>query len=714
MCNVISDYREVMHSLREITWGPVAIDGEAVGELLGAIALNQRGWGSRGQTAGANTGDEAFGDYQSGIECKSGDRVYQNIDFRLKGTVHNLIGAARDRQHKIELQLIRLDDDIEPNTNLQISKETSGIHRSLQAQATKPLVQQVKQINGKWYGEPCLGRASGSSNCSILFEVNNEGFASSYNYEESTYLEACYNELQHGFPLKGDYLRRYLWSRVIKEDASWSDLQDYPTLDELLNRVDEIGLDWRLPEGRYIRMTDNIDLPNGKTFDFILRKEDGHPNITSCPPQKLNHYLRNGMVFVHHHHDVLGRVAVAVMSIPPGCLHVSKFILRKRAMNPQNVIGGILNNGNATIIINEEHGLNTGDWIVFDAYDHDEIANLSGSYEVISCPSSNTFEFSYGLKKNYTIDEKDEVKIRTLSDDSQLNLRLFPDNIRHKYNDGDKTDNWSLAEMGVQLVAYAVQKKGGFKIEFWDEGEDNLTTSREDRILSNPNIRNLILGINNDKDRVPVIPVMPKRISKLDRLDDRDNLLKFSFHGLCKYRAGLKPLAKKYGIAENIGYGMALEMFSLLCFGIRGTRSARRGLDAFENSGEASEIKSATGNKGDNIGTKHPSGNYQLGDNVTKNQSMRGLYINRCYEFKEDLSFGRTRGNLKIALLAASQDNMAQMHTHMVEKFRENPSSNKFQYQAEPLDSNIARKAWGLNHVLECARCRTNRASWMV
>ena len=45
-------------------------------------------------------------------------------------------------------------------------------------------------------------------------------------------------------------------------------------------------------------------------------------------------------------------------------------------MNPQNVIGGILNNGNATIIINEEHGLNTGDWIVFDAYDHDEIANL--------------------------------------------------------------------------------------------------------------------------------------------------------------------------------------------------------------------------------------------------------------------------------------------------------------------------------------------------
>ena len=76
------------------------------------------------------------------------------------------------------------------------------------------------------------------------------------------------------------------------------------------------------------------------------------------------------------------------------------------------------------------------------------------------------------------------------------------DNIRHKYNDGDKTDNWSLAEMGLQLVAYAVQKKGGFKIEFWDEGEDNLTTSREDRILSNPNIRNLILGINNDKDRV--------------------------------------------------------------------------------------------------------------------------------------------------------------------------------------------------------------------
>ena len=50
---------------------------------------------------------------------------------------------------------------------------------------------------------------------------------------------------------------------------------------------------------------------------------------------------------------------------------------------------------------------------------------------------------------------------------------------------------------------------------------------------------------------------------------------------------------------------------------------------------------------------------------------MRGLYINRCYEFKEDLSFGRTRGNLKIALLAASQDNMAQMHNHMVEKFRE-------------------------------------------
>ena len=91
---------------------------------------------------------------------------------------------------------------------------------------------------------------------------------------------------------------------------------------------------------------------------------------------------------------------------------------------------------------------------------------------------------------------------------------------------------------------------------------------------------------------------MPKRISKLDRLDDRDNFVKiFFFHGLCKYRAGLKPLAKKYGIAENIGYGMALEMFSLLCFGIRGTRSARRGLMLLKKLGKPSEIKSATGTK---------------------------------------------------------------------------------------------------------------------
>tara|TARA_B100002052_G_C15875501_1_gene596756 strand:- start:187 stop:2844 length:2658 start_codon:yes stop_codon:yes gene_type:complete len=704
VCEVATKYREVMHPLREIAWGPVAIDGEAVGELLGAIALNQRGWSSRGQAADGNTGDEAHGDYQSGMESKSGDRVYQNIDFRLKGTVYNLIGAARDRQQRMELQVIRLDDDIDPNTNLQISSEISGIHRSLQALTTKPVIQYIEKIKGKWYGQTSLGRASGSTNCSLLFEVNEEGVASTYNYQSSTYFESCYDELQQGFPLRGNNLRRYLWSRMIEEDRVWSKSQNYPSLDELLNRVEEIGLDWRLPEGRYIRMADNIDLPHGTTFDFILRKEDGHPNITSCPPQKLNRYLRNGMVFIHHHHDAIGRVAIAVMKIPPGCPHVSKFVLRKRAEAPQETTSVELDGGNATITTTNEHGLSPGDWIVFDAYDHDEIAHLSGSYQVNSCPDSNTIEFSYGIGDNYVLNDIDDIRIRRLSADSQLNIRLFPDNVRGRYNDGEDSENWSFAEMGVQLVAYAVQKKDGFKIEYWDEGNENSPTTREDRLLSNPSIERMLLGIRGQSDMAPIIPPVPKSISGLHRLDDRDKLLKFAFDSLCKYRLGLKSLAKKYQIAENIGYGLALEILTLLAFGIRGTRSAARGLDAFEDTGGASEIKSATGNKGDNIGTKHPTGNYQLRDNVTETQRKRRLYINRSYEFREKRWFGRTRGNLKIALLAASQDNMAQMHTHMVEKFRENPSSNKFQYQAEPFDSNIARKAWGLNHVLELTR----------
>ena len=89
-------------------------------------------------------------------------------------------------------------------------------------------------------------------------------------------------------------------------------------------------LDWigEFLQGRYIRMTDNIDLPNGKTFDFILSKRMGIQILLVV--HHRNSIITFGMVWfvVHHHHDV-HRFAVDCYEHSPGCLHVSKFILCK-------------------------------------------------------------------------------------------------------------------------------------------------------------------------------------------------------------------------------------------------------------------------------------------------------------------------------------------------------------------------------------------------
>ncbi len=258
-----------------------------------------------------------------------------------------------------------------------------------------------------------------------------------------------------------------------------------------------------------------------------------------------------------------------------------------------------------------------------------------------------------------------------------VNMRLFPNAERHRLKD----DNWSYLTWDCELVALAVQQKNGFKSLHWkpDGGEDCR--------LSKKDIQDLIIKPKAMKNDCPV----HSRIYDLDWNDERqrrefagwffeDCILGF----FCKWI----PIGDKNGITKNIGFGHLMEHLASLWFGMRGCK-VRKGGDLYEMDGRESELKTCNGDKNDFLDTRHPRTNLMISSSIEKIQSWHRLFVGRSYCKAEKRWFGRTRGNLQIALFAPTQQTMSDLHHGLVEFYRENPTSpGKLQWQGRPFEQN--------------------------
>ena len=282
LCELITDYRRGVHRIRENTWGtmPGPEMGDGPFEAIGSLVIGQKGKGNRGQARG-NLGQfqKHPGDYANGMECKSSERAFPNIEFRLKGTPINNVQIHGSG----ETQLIRLDSDLAPHTARQIDRDFTRLHQAIQYDINS--IQVIYQREDqRWYGLPILG-----------------------NTKKGCLLQVSENEVEK-------------WDRRAKQYQS-------VTMQNYLNSA-YLEAKGALDSGTYIIMENEIKMTENESFDFMLRTEDAHPNWTAKQNGKrmLDWFNAGGIVYVQNYLDKRSRVCIAVLLLNPSKYEMNKKI----------------------------------------------------------------------------------------------------------------------------------------------------------------------------------------------------------------------------------------------------------------------------------------------------------------------------------------------------------------------------------------------------
>ncbi len=174
----------------------------------------------------------------------------------------------------------------------------------------------------------------------------------------------------------------------------------------------------------------------------------------------------------------------------------------------------------------------------------------------------------------------------------QVQPYLYPDNARQALY----ADSAHSVRDGLQghLLAYGVEAPGGFEFLHWEVEAPPRVADCEDLLLQVA-----------DPARCPDFrhPRSPVRWS--DAASRQDFARRFFDDSIVGYSRAIQPYCAMASSTRNIGFGNLSQHLAGICTGLRGTRSGARGKDLVEPDGVTpSEIKLATGEKGDAMGTE--------------------------------------------------------------------------------------------------------------
>lgn len=175
---------------------------------------------------------------------------------------------------------------------------------------------------------------------------------------------------------------------------------------------------------------------------------------------------------------------------------------------------------------------------------------------------------------------------------AQIQPYLFPDNIREAlYSDSNHSVRDGLRG---RLLAYGVQASSGFEFLHWSPEDPPLVSEMESLLI----------------DRAPPesCPAFRHANMSLDWdsvTDRRDFAAEFFDRSVVGYNRALQGYCEMASSTRNIGFGNLSQHLAGICTGLRGTRSGARGKDLVEpDMSTPSEIKLATGQRGDAMGTE--------------------------------------------------------------------------------------------------------------
>jgi hypothetical protein len=589
LCELLTDYRRGVHRIRENTWGtmPGSEMGDGPFEALGSLVIGQKGKGNRGQARGnLRPGQKHPGDYANGMECKSSERAFPNIEFRLRGTPINVhIRRIGERQ------LIRLDPDLAPHIARQIDRNFTRLHQAIQNDVNS--IQAIYQHEDEqWYGLPILGKT-----------------------QKGCLIQVSQNEVEK-------------WDKDAKQYQRVA-MQDYSSPN--------------LEPGTYIIMESEIKMAENESFNFMMRMEDAHPNWTAKQKGKrmLDWFNAGGIVYVQNYLDKRSRVCIAVLLLNPS----------KNEMNEKIHEGGC------------------------EKCFHKK----KPCRQTLNCRNSQNV-WGQGWKRH-----------PTLRGSKTINTRMWKNGTRELAN-----DNWSFQKTGVELIALAAETPEGFELLHWAPkgGKNNR--------LSNPIIQHKLLNVPEENKCMPA--QLGEFIIDYEDTAARQELAEEFFRDcILRFYRKWRPIAKYTQTAINPGFGKIGEHLTLLWFGLRGCRVSKGG-DAYESDGSESEIKTATGRRGDCMGTLHSATRYSLynGGNVSEIQALRRYLFVRIMDERE-LVGSIERCNFKVALLASTQETMRERCRQLHSYFSgDHSNSEEFEYMAQPFNENFGQLSEG--NLLEFTR----------
>ena len=676
ICNIVGRQRDRIHNTAYHTWSANKFEPE-LNETIGAIVTGFRGDGKSGQQEGQlEEGELTRGDYLSpvhrwlkpmkipnwrirkieaflkkipflriylarDVDCKSEDRVYPGIDYRLSGTVHTFEGVQY-----IRIDLANEDGNIRDQWNLH------RIFSSIQNDDMS--IQELRLEDGAWFGVDNFGKTSEPA-IEIADEEGirrwtgkvREGDTSwsqfkpwSDYFSQDRAKEIIDNNGRRGENIcVGDLESRYpnITDIDLTDEDNFHKLISYGNLTTALNVtvyeatptaiqkiqdsggsvniipagekqfVIDKGLLPLLSRGTYVRMNRNqpIQLEDGQSFTFRMQDEDQNTKWQKSI-SATKEMLRHGILLVYHHRDILGRYCISVLMARP------KPAVRERLIE--------------------------------------------------------------GLRK------KAKQKGRGPEAEIWQNWYLFAENNRTEfYNNSDDFATYAFEDCKPMLLAQAVRvarhedrNENDWVITHWHPKESR----KNDITVTDSKCRELMLGSH---EGLPEVPMFPRgyHLQYEEDVERRERALRFFDTCIVGFYREWQEFASMTNTPKNIGFSFYTELLSLLHNGFRGSRT-ETGADAFEftddglyeSSGfdESSrirynihEIKHATGQKGDNLGMADTPKKYSLGDKVEdalRNQSYTFAHI---VEFKSSRD-GRNEPQLRMKMLASDSAILAEIH----------------------------------------------------
>ena len=258
---------------------------------------------------------------------------------------------------------------------------------------------------------------------------------------------------------------------------------------------------------------------------------------------------------------------------------------------------------------------------------------------------------------------------------SQVQPYLFDDNVRTQIKGGE---GHTLERLGARLMMLGHEVAGGAFSVVHMETENPPTLDGD--VEDGRSVVEALTGFANPDE----CPSVEWDATELDWDDDEARIEAADefFHScIVGFYRSMTPFCDLAGSPRNIGFGTYGEHLASLVTGLTGTRSNARGVDLYEEDGSASDVKTAVGFRGDNMGTEDAAVRYNLMKDQAKLYGWKRWFPVRMTDEVRQIG-DHERPQFRASIFQLDTDGVKSFHDQIHEFFQQDRAN--LQYHTSP------------------------------